>query len=702
MPPSESEHRLERLEAAANESSRHLRGLHLSFVLFCGYLAVAVGSTTHEQFLREGNIKLPLLGVGVPTFWFYAIAPWLLILLHFSLLLQFWMHSSKLYSLRLGKLVSGATRPEQRALLDPFPFTQMLAGEPEEGPMRWLLRFVVWITVSAVPLLLLLWVQLRFVPYHNRPTNSMQHLALLVDLAMLMLFWRAILGPHGWWAGGRPAGGLLRCLALSANVTLGILLVVSSSLTGAVPAESGSSTRQGLDEWSRRIPKGYDAFRWIDRWFPENLEVTSQTLVEEPPSPELIGAYWMQGRSVEDAWREHARGLDLRGRDLRYADFQKARLINADLSDAIVQGSNFGEADLHGTVFTTKRMMSFASFESHEAQLQGCAFWLAQMPEVELMNAHLEAADFAGATMDGADLMGAKVHVAWGRYAQLSGGNLASAELQGSDLMGIQLQGSNLTSAQLQATDLTFAQIQGAYLLGAQLQGADLRGAQLQGADLRGADLWNAHFEKTNLSYADLRSARMISVSEEDRDGLIERVKSGLPKNPNRASAWDWPSGLRRLLLWLTDGKLPLSRESEPMSRQRAPLSVDAVTATGAIYDRADLFAGWPDPPSETDYRHNRDEYLAGLACGDARIAKALVWQSSDYSQRRGLPESFWREPRDLPRMLLERNCASVQELPPRIRTALENYVKVMHSREPSTNSAGALRSTRSVRHRGP
>ncbi|HYN76222.1 MAG TPA: hypothetical protein VES73_00320 [Lamprocystis sp. (in: g-proteobacteria)] len=51
--------KLEVLRAAADEPARHVRGLHVNFLLFVFYVVV-VFSTTDEQLLKETGAHLPM------------------------------------------------------------------------------------------------------------------------------------------------------------------------------------------------------------------------------------------------------------------------------------------------------------------------------------------------------------------------------------------------------------------------------------------------------------------------------------------------------------------------------------------------------------------------------------------------------------------------------------------------------------------
>src|SRR4029453_12740031 len=61
--------------------------------------------------------------------------------------------------------------------------------------LRELLGLMVGTTVVLLPLGLLLWTQLRFLPYHDTAITWNHRLAVLVDLALLWLFWSLMFPP---------------------------------------------------------------------------------------------------------------------------------------------------------------------------------------------------------------------------------------------------------------------------------------------------------------------------------------------------------------------------------------------------------------------------------------------------------------------------------------------------------------------------
>src|SRR5262245_22907445 len=159
----------ERLRGAADEAARLAQNIYLSFLLLGTYIAIIIGSTTDVQLLKASPVTLPLLNVQLPIVGFYVVVPWLLLLFYFNLLLHLTFLAQRLHRLNavLAAFPDEVTREEQRLRLFPFPFSVMLIGRPTQWRLRRLLGLMVWTTVLLLPLLLLLWAQVRFLPYHH-------------------------------------------------------------------------------------------------------------------------------------------------------------------------------------------------------------------------------------------------------------------------------------------------------------------------------------------------------------------------------------------------------------------------------------------------------------------------------------------------------------------------------------------------------
>lgn len=470
--------RTEKLRISADEAARHVRNVYLTFLLVAVYVAILVGSTTDEQLLRGSEVPLPVLNVGLPIFGVYIVVPGLFLILHFNLLIQFYLLARKVHEFdqSLDDLQAGADATFQRGLLFPFVLSHMLAGKHHSGLMRNLLHTIVWIPVFLLPTALLIWVQVRFLPYHSVGMTWGHRSAVLIDQVMLLYFVPKILFAYKRWrvwpSGSEPEDKPGRVFAIL-GLFVGVLIFYFYFLIAVAP---GKWIERNTD-WPIVADYVFDPPRdFLDREFGRNLDLREKILVREAPPPELLAKYVGTSKGTEDksiwyyeeerAWLTHAKGLDLQDRDLRGADFFEARLTDVNLRRALLEGANFD-----------------------------------------------------GAWLQRADLVDAK----------LQGAFLGGARLQGAELVRAELQGANLRGAQLQGADLRKARLEGADLSAAGLQGADLRDAWLGGSDLRGADL----------SLSDLRDVNFDALEDKEWDELVALIRETVPEGDEQKKALD-------------------------------------------------------------------------------------------------------------------------------------------------------------------
>src|SRR5258706_5634246 len=81
---------------SANQASTQAAVLHVAFMALCAYVLIIVFGTKDIDLLIGKGVKLPLVDVEVPIVGFYTFAPYLVVLVHFNLLLQLLLLSRKL------------------------------------------------------------------------------------------------------------------------------------------------------------------------------------------------------------------------------------------------------------------------------------------------------------------------------------------------------------------------------------------------------------------------------------------------------------------------------------------------------------------------------------------------------------------------------------------------------------------------------
>ena len=695
MPENDYRARLNRLQGAADDAARVVRNVYLTFLLVSLYVALIVGATTDEQLLRVSDVRLPLLNVGLPIIAVYFLVPFLYLVLHFNLLLQIYLLSRKLFTLdaAIDRLPAGFNKAEQRNLLYPLPIAHRLLPGWHQRSTRWLFGVVVLLTVVILPIAILGGVQLRFLPYHSETMTWWHRAIVMLDLLLAWVFWPIIVTRQGGWSAwfmgivGLKTDSRGHRAAVAANAIPTLLMLVISGYLAVVPGRSIENHTPRIDlAWvldeldkCKRMPAADSPLTCVvfglleedlaaswkflravtgrldmsDILMRRNLRLREKTLVEEAPPPEVIAVYAAKKWPLDEAWKDHARGLDLSERDLRFADFRKARVF-ADFRGADLDGAVFIEADVRLANFAPFELpgqdprptkLNGAFFRSAKlqganlrgAELQGADLVEAQLQDADLIEARLQGADLTVARLQGADLRAASLQGADLTQAQLQGADLSLhldlavqtqlqgadlsgallqgadlrwAELQGADLSRAELQGANLGWAELQGADLSMAELQGADLRGAGLQGTDLREAQLQGADLRFAQLWKADFANAKLDLTDMRGVDLLAVDQARRDELFKSLAFIISDEKLLEKVREW-------LRTRFENDVPnntLHRAQKPRKLIYVPEEVGDIP-------------GWPMPLDEAEYSKKLAPFLIDLACGDEHTANGIARQ---------------------------------------------------------------------------
>src|SRR5262249_21756452 len=122
--------------------------------------------------------------------------------------------------------------------------------------------------------------------------------------------------------------------------------------------------------------------------------------------------------------------LNLRGRDLRFAKFDRTDLHQADMTGANLDGASLVGADLRGVWMSWPNLNALLLSDSHRAG-QCASARGTNLSKARLAEAKLAGVDMRLAKLDEARLEGAQLG-----HAILSGASLASARLDGADLSG--------------------------------------------------------------------------------------------------------------------------------------------------------------------------------------------------------------------------------------------------------------------------
>ena len=615
------------------------------------YLFLTLVASTDKNLLLDGQVLLPQLGVGLTVRNSYLLAPPVFFYLHVQtmLILATLARQIRTYDGLVKAGQDGRRRPDQptanvrpasrRNSLSAFPFIQMYV--PNAGTAL-VSRWLVWLTIAVIPLLLLAAIDLSFLRYQSWPITLFHHSILLLNFLVVRHFstrfrWgfarrtlarqlRAILIRALRRLANRQHARRLRGVVTRFRHAPSLCILLLFLAYGHPPGFDLAS----LDEDQKRIWGLHEQGFWSSAFSGHNVldagpcewwGLGCRFLNVREGQPNLF-----DGSSVGDV-TSSAGGLhviqvpDLTERALRFAklhsvNLTEADLLNADLRGAELNRSVFQRADLSDADLT--------GAELHQVNLQGANLLRAKFNATDLYKANLR-----GATMVTAEFMGANLH-----EAQLAGADMHLACLAGSFLMSAGLQGANLIGTYLQGADLTGAMLHGANLFSANLLAVKLGLAVLDGANLRNADLGLTHGIPASLYLTIL-------------DGVTYHA-------PDDAADTDFRrDGLCRPNLWTLDSTSDPGNTIE----KAIELSLKRIVTDGWKPDlwrivwnqRNEVPPGSEGRTEKSRYWKDLRDWTVDFACKNRFTALGTLrrWEYTDLMDDVSVPSSVWRSVRE-------------------------------------------------------
>lgn len=645
---------------------------HFGWLIFLGvmaYLVIAITGVTHKDLLLQQPVQLPIFGILIPQIQFFQFAPVLLVLFHTGVVAQLVLLARKTLELDDAVRRLEPTRARNHPLrleLHNFFFVQAVAGPERSRVMGAFLHGMSWLTLVLLPVVLLLYIQISFLPYHSSAITWVHRIALGADIAMLILigvflteqetsFFRAI----GRSVRRHPGTTMLTVILLSAVSIFSFFVAtvpgealdrMMRHTTGLAP-EPGAARESGyiMGFSVPFLPQRSDGT--LFGLFHRNLIVTDFDLVAD--------------KSFEDG----ELSLNLRGRDLRFARLDRTDLHQADLTGANLDGASLVGADLRGVRLQCGDLTELILTEDRKRAR--CA---------SARDADLSKARLDGANMSGIDLRGAKLEqasmVRAGLFsAMLAGAKLGSAKLDGASLTGgAQAQGASFLIASLQGADLGGAQLQFADFSSALMQGANLEHAQLQSAVLRDADLSGAMMARTRLHATDLTGAEMAGVDL--RHSLIWMTQ---PPSDTRVRLADFTGAMVQAPAEgdaiLLDAGMGLIEDARLLDLVRESLLPLRDVKAGAAWQASAAFRDWrlligrgSGDPTATGgaaggdgYARDLGGHLATIACRRTATEGALATGIA----RRASATQFRGERQVIARALAAPDCAGARKMDP-------------------------------------
>lgn len=539
---------------------------HTGWLIFLGvvaYFCVAVAGVSHKDLLLNSAVQLPVLQVQIDLTRFFLFAPIVVVFMHFGLLVQHVMLARKVMefdaAVRQMEPTPRRSHPIRHELHSYF-FTQALAGPERSKLFGGFLHGMFWFSIVSFPVLVILAVQIVYLPYHDVATTWSHRLALVLD--------SIVLGLMGVFLGSRATtflGAFSRTLRhqplnFMSTLLLYVGVILFSFLVATVPGEGLDRLTQGLPGSVVKTAMAGDGrietrrvFALTDLFF-EGSGKSGAGMLSPFRRNLLVDDEDIVDRSKV---RPGQITVSLRDRDLRYAELDRSNLEQSDLTGADLTGARLVGTNLRGAKLSCADVESVLNDPSLRARctrlraadltradLTSADVKLADASGASFQNAHMVETDLRYASLAGANLSGADLHGAFlGGGVELMGAEFLNSNLQGADLKGAKLQAADFYGADLQGARLVFAQALGANFQGARLSGANLSSAKLQGADLSDADLAGADFGASviwdtklpasgpTLDLADLSQIVIKPLETKDAAPMSELAKTiALPK----------------------------------------------------------------------------------------------------------------------------------------------------------------------------
>src|SRR5262245_16548007 len=170
---------------AVNTAAARASTAWLIFLGLMAYAALTVVSVTHRDLLLDTGVVLPILQTRVDLVRFFVFAPAIFALAHLMLVAQFVLLARKTRefdaAVRLLESTDLRSHP-LRLELDSFFFVQAIAGPERSRVVSAFLHSIAWLTLLILPLLLLLYMQVAFLPFHHEAATTAQWAIVTADV----------------------------------------------------------------------------------------------------------------------------------------------------------------------------------------------------------------------------------------------------------------------------------------------------------------------------------------------------------------------------------------------------------------------------------------------------------------------------------------------------------------------------------------
>jgi uncharacterized protein YjbI with pentapeptide repeats len=658
----------------ANSASQTISFLHIAFIALCGYVLVVVFRANDMDLMIGKNIIMPVIGLEVSISGFFTIAPYLIVIVHFNLLLNMYFFSSKLYVLRkyIRKNLQYSYLMDQ---INIFPYSYYLIGKL--SPLVFtLVGLLVSITFILLPMITLCSLQVKFLAYQDPAITWAQRIAVWLDVLLLSVLWPVIQDSRGEW--GRywlkltsdheqnrgiwlvvplaiiglmlilfgPSEGsfwLGVVLYLASPVSFGVMegfkdspssrqlsimvLALCAVLFIKVVAETFQAPVIGLSGF---LVCGALALFWTSEGTQGETKGSSALLVTV-----LLGTFAPLALMADGEGIEALAGkLYLTGDTTWLCDRYLTEARHIELENQVIASKPLS-AEARGHLrandwpelrFTIEpvslRGRSLRRAKLTKAVLPYADLKFTNLEGADLSRANLVEADLSYAEIQGANLYQSALRGALLEYAHLEGAMLQDANLFGAYLPGAYLRGAVLWNANLHAADLNRAELHGAALGKAELHGANFEKAWLIACDMQGTNLRAARVQEAIGGLLDLRDLKQASPGEEDvkRDEATLGDSVSNKERLERVRPWlrvsdSHKSGLHQCLIEEANKGCPVLDLKDPFVTE---------TKTKRGFDDKQALTG------KQAFDERLQATLVDLACSSPHVARGILKQVAE------------------------------------------------------------------------
>jgi uncharacterized protein YjbI with pentapeptide repeats len=499
-------------QQALNDAAKRVNAVWISFVLVCVYVFIATYTVTPAVLFREAPVKLPIFNADLPLKVYFLLAPLLILCLHAYLIVLTKDLAEKVSTyedvLSRSANMSAAIAAARNVLytrLDNSIVIRAISARYRDTPgfVDVSSGVIAGLTMTVLPVVLLLLTQLKFLPYQEQWLTWAHRGFVIADVFMCL--W--LLRPFSWapWliAVGRLSAAVFALLAAATSIVFATFPAewIYTVLYGHWPHAVTAKVFEGPPDPVDYVHKGGVLP------FPNRLIL--------PDDPKLNGVAAVSAGSVS---------LSVRGRNFRKAVFDRSNLTGVDFSAADLTEASLHGAKLEGAKFECARPAIVierddgpsGSYSStfRPGGNQGCTL----LDDAKLPYANLDRASFKGAQLSGADLEGASVQSADFGESLLIGASFSFAEGSAVNFSTAYLTAADFRGAHLTAAIFDRAMLQGARFSRATLIAANFDDSHMQAADLSGAELLAASFtgaylQDVTLDGANMKGASFVSAS---------------------------------------------------------------------------------------------------------------------------------------------------------------------------------------------